>query len=448
MPRVKIGLHPNYLQVYRLTLNIYAYICMLKATYRLMRTEFYIARRLSDRREGGKAGVMERVATIATAVSLAVVVVTLSVVMGFKTELNAKISGSVSDVVITAPESRGTLSAAHIKRSEALEQLLDNDNIAYYSAYRAKEGVIKSDDNIVGILLKGVDSLYNTEFFAQSMVEGELPRLTGEPRSKDVILSQSIARKIDVAVGDRIEMVFVDVDGAVLRDRFAISGIYRTGVDALDNTYALTDIRNVARLYDGIDDHITGYEVWLRDGTQRQTVADELNYSLMELYFAEGIVAEAFAIDDIFVEIFGWLATHDVNAVVIVVIMIIVALLNMTTALLIIVFERKRMIGELRAIGMRRGSIVKLFVYRALFIIARGVAWGATIGIALSVVEHLYHVVPLDAEGYLLDAVPAALCWGWWALAITATVIITLIVMLLPAAFSARISPAETMRYE
>jgi lipoprotein-releasing system permease protein len=280
------------------------------------------------------------------------------------------------------------------------------------------------------------------------MVEGELRRLTGEPRSKDVILSQRIARKMDVAVGDRIEMVFVDVDGAVLRDRFAISGIYRTGVDALDNTYALTDIRNVARLYDGIDDHITGYEVWLRDGTQRQAVADELNYSLMELYFAEGIVAKAFAIDDIFVEIFGWLATHDVNAVVIVVIMIIVALLNMTTALLIIVFERKRMIGELRAIGMRRGSIVKLFVYRALFIIARGVAWGATIGIALAVLEHTCHVIPLDAEGYLLDAVPAALCWGWWALAIAATVIITLIVMLLPAAFSARISPAETMRYE
>ena len=413
-----------------------------------MRTEFYIARRLSNRREGGKAGVMERVATIATAVSLAVVVVTLSVVVGFKQELDAKISGSVSDIVITAPESRGTLSAAHIKRSASIEQLLNDERIEHYSAYRAKEGVIKSDDNIVGVLLKGVDSLYNTSFFAQSMVEGELPRLVGEPRSKDIIIGESVARKMDVVVGDRIEMVFIDIDGTVLRDRFAISGLYRTGVDALDNTYALTDIRNVARLYDGVQEHITGYEVWLREGVERAAMTDELNYNLMDLYFEEGIISEAFAIDDIFIEIFSWLATHDVNAVVIVVIMIIVALLNMTTALLIIVFERKRMIGELRAIGMRQGSIVKLFVYRSLFIVVRGVAWGATIGIVIAVIEHLYHIIPLNAEGYLLDAVPAALCWGWWALSIAATVIITLIVMLLPAAFSARISPAETMRYE
>lgn len=391
---------------------------------------------------------MERVATIATAVSLAVVVVTLSVVVGFKQELDAKISGSVSDIVITAPESRGTVSAAHIKRSASIEQLLNDQRIEHYSAYRAKEGVIKSDDNIVGILLKGVDSLYNTSFFAQSMVEGELPRLVGEPRSKDIIISESVARKMDVVVGDRIEMVFIDIDGTVLRDRFAISGLYRTGVDALDNTYALTDIRNIARLYDGVQEHITGYEVWLREGMDRAAMTDELNYNLMELYFEEGIITEAFAIDDIFIEIFSWLATHDVNAVVIVVIMIIVALLNMTTALLIIVFERKRMIGELRAIGMRQGSIIRLFVYRALFIVVRGVAWGATIGIALAVLEHTCHIIPLNAEGYLLDAVPAALCWGWWALSIVATVIITLIVMLLPAAFSARISPAETMRYE
>ena len=413
-----------------------------------MRTEFYIARRLSSRRDGGKAGVMERVAMIATAVSLAVVVVTLSVVVGFKKELDAKISSTVSDVVITAPESRGTVSAAHIERSTSIEQLLSDKRIEHYSAYRAKEGVIKSDDNIVGILLKGVDSLYNTSFFAQSMVEGELPRLVGEPRSKDIIISESVARNMDVKVGDRIEMVFIDVDGTVLRDRFSVSGLYRTGVEALDNAYAITDIRNIARLYDGVQEHITGYEVWLKEGVDRGAMAEELNQELLMLYFNDGVMAEAFAIDDIFFVIFSWLATHDVNAVVIVVIMIIVALLNMTTALLIIVFERKRMIGELRAIGMRQGSIIKLFVYRALFIVVRGVAWGVTIGILLSVVEHLYHVIPLNSEGYLLDAVPAALCWGWWIVAIVATVIITLIVMLLPAAFSARISPAETMRYE
>ena len=413
-----------------------------------MRTEFYIARRLSNRRDGNKAGVMERVATIATAVSLAVVIVTLSVVVGFKEELNAKISGSVSDVVITAPESRGVVSSRAIKRNETIEQLLADERIERYSVYRSKEGVVKSDENIVGVLLKGIDSLHNLDFYRESLTAGELPRLTGDPRSKDILMSQSIARKMDAEVGDRVEMVFIDANGSVLRDRFAISGIYRTGVDALDNAYIITDIRNVARLYEGNDQLITGYEVWLKEGVDREAMASDYNDNRLDIYLMEGIDTYAFAIDDIFYEVFSWLATHDVNAVVIVVIMIIVALLNMTTALLIIVFERKRMIGELRALGMRRRSIIEVFLYRAMFIVVRGVAWGAIVGIAIALAEHHFHLIPLSAEEYMLDAVPAALCWGWWVVAIAASIIITYVVMLLPAAFSARISPSETMRYE
>ena len=413
-----------------------------------MRTEFYIARRLSNRRDGNKAGVMERVATIATAVSLAVVIVTLSVVVGFKEELNAKISGSVSNVVITAPESRGVVSSRAIKRNETIEQLLTDERVERYSAYRSKEGVVKSDENIVGVLLKGIDSLYNLDFYRESLTAGELPRLTGDPRSKDILMSQSIARKMDAEVGDRVEMVFIDANGSVLRDRFAISGIYRTGVDALDNAYIITDIRNVARLYEGNDQLITGYEVWLKEGVDREAMASDYNDNRLDIYLMEGIDTYAFAIDDIFYEVFSWLATHDVNAVVIVVIMIIVALLNMTTALLIIVFERKRMIGELRALGMRRRSIIEVFLYRAMFIVVRGVAWGAVVGIAIALAEHYFHLIPLSAEEYMLDAVPAALCWGWWVVAIAASIIITYVVMLLPAAFSARISPSETMRYE
>ncbi len=413
-----------------------------------MRNEFYIARRLSSRRDGNKAGVMERVATIATAVSLAVVIVTLSVVVGFKEELNAKISGSVSDVVITAPESRGIVSGKAIERCDAIESLLDDERVERYSVYRSKEGVLKSEENIVGVLLKGVDSLYNLDFYRESLVRGEMPRLMGEPRSKDVLVSESIARKMDVDVGERVEMVFIDANGSVLRDRFAISGIYRTGVDALDNVYIITDIRNVARLYEGDNNLVTGYEVWLKEGVDRQAMATDFNDNRLDIYLMEGIDTYAFAIDDIFVDVFSWLATHDVNAVVIVVIMIIVALLNMTTALLIIVFERKRMIGELRALGMRRGSIIEVFVYRAMFIVLRGVVWGATIGLAVSITEHYLRLIPLSAKDYMLDAVPAALCWGWWATAVVATIIITFIVMLLPAAFSARISPSETMRYE
>ena len=150
----------------------------------------------------------------------------------------------------------------------------------------------------------------------------------------------------------------------------------------------------------------------------------------------------------IYPNLFGWLATHDVNALFITIIMIIVALLNMTTALLIIVLERQMMIGELRAMGMSRWSVVKVFIYRALFIVMRGVGWGTLIGIALVVVQDLCGVVPLPADGYILSTVPVAMCWLLWLAAVVVASVVTMIVMILPALYAAKVSPAKAIRYE
>jgi lipoprotein-releasing system permease protein len=391
---------------------------------------------------------MERVATIATAVGLAVIIVTLSVVIGFKQNLGALISGVSSDIVVTAPQSRGVVSAVGLERSAELESLFESDDIIQCSSFTSKEGVLKSDDNIVGVLLKGVDTLYDSSFYTSKIIEGMFPRIGEEPRTKDILISQRMAEKMDVEVGERIEMLFLDYDGGVLRDRFLISGVYNTGVDILDDRYVITDMRNVARLYDGDSNVVTGYELWLDKDTDKYLVAEHLNEEFMTLYFDTGIQAEAYTMEDIFPQVFGWLATHDITALVVIVIMLVVALLNMATALLIIVLERERMIGELRALGMRRSGVVRLFLYRSLFIVARGVAWGVAIGLIVVLVQHTWSVIPLPAEGYLLDAVPTAMCWGWWIAMLIVVVAVTLLFMLLPATLSARISPAETMRYE
>ena len=389
---------------------------------------------------------MERVAVVATAVSIAVIIITLSVVVGFKQDLGKLISGATADVAFTAPQSGGVVSSVGVPRCEAVDALLRDERIERSSCFTTKEGVLKSDDNIVGILLKGVDSLYNTDFYAERIVEGSLPSLCGEPRKKEIMLSERVAKKMDVSVGERIEMVFVDGESGVLRDRFVLSGLYNTGVEFIDNSYAITDIRNVARLYN--EDIITGYDVWLKDGVDVELFAEDMDGKMLELYFEEGVNIEAFSMQRIFPHIFGWLATHDVTALVVVVIMLIVALLNMTTSLLIIVMERQRMIGELRALGMRRGSVIRLFVFRALFILGRGLLWGAITGLVLVVIQHLWDVIPLPTEGYLLDAVPTAMCWGWWIVAVAGVVLATLLFMLIPATFSTRISPSVIMRYE
>lgn len=412
----------------------------------LVNTEFYIAQRLSKREEGNKAGIMERVAVVATAVSIAVILITLSVVVGFKQNLRELISGAAADVTITAPQSHGIVSSVGLEECEALDSLLMDGRIVRKSRFTNKEGVLKSDDNIVGVLLKGVDSLYDSSFYEERMVEGAFPNLSAEPRKKEILLSKRVAQKMDIAVGDRVEMIFIDERSGVLRDRFTLSGIYNTGVDFLDNSYAITDMRNVARLYGG--DMLTGYDIWLDDGMDAELFAEDMDNALLELYFTHGVLAEVFSMQRLFPHIFGWLATHDVTALAVVVIMLIVALLNITTSLLIIVMERQRMIGVLRALGMHRGAVIRIFLYRALFILGRGMAWGIAIALTMIFVQHTWAIIPLPTEGYLLDAVPAALCWGWWILAIAGIVIATVVFMLIPATFSTRISPSVIMRYE
>lgn len=389
---------------------------------------------------------MERVAMVATAVSIAVIIITLSVVIGFKQDLQQLISGAMADVAITAPQSGGVVSSVGVPRCDEVDALLSDSRIERKSCFTTKEGVLKSDDNIVGILLKGVDSLYNTDFYAERIVEGRLPQLSGEPRKKEILLSERIAQRMEAQVGDRIEMVFVDGQSGVLRDRFVLSGVYSTGVEFIDNSYAITDIRNVARLYN--ESIITGYDVWLKEGVDVELFVDNMDDCMVDLYFEQGIDIEAFSMQRIFPHIFGWLATHDVTALAVIVIMLIVALLNMTTSLLIIVLERQRMIGQLRALGMRRGSVIRLFLFRALFILGRGVVWGVVIGLMLVTVQHLWDVMPLPSEGYLLDAVPTAMCWGWWIATILCVVVATLLFMLIPAAVATRISPSVIMRYE
>ena len=413
-----------------------------------MSNEFYIAKRLSSRKHGERAGVMERVATIATAISLMVIVVTLSVVVGFKESVDAMLSGASADVVVTAPQSMGTLSPVLLERSDELVELLDDEPVVRYSPYLAKEGVIKSDDNIIGVVLKGVDSLYNFAFFEKYLVEGALPRIGREPRSRDVMLSVDVAKKMDIGVGERIEMLFVDPNDGLLRDRFEVCGLFKTGLDVVDDALVISDIRNVERFYANGKSAVTGYELWLQPGADVEVGAAVLNQRFVELYYEHEINAEAFTMQTIYPNLFGWLATHDVNALFISIIMIIVALLNMTTALLIIVLERQTMIGELRAMGMNRWSVVKVFVFRAMFIVMRGVGWGTLCGIALVMLQHIFGIMPLPAEGYILSTVPVAICWRLWALAVIVATMVTMLVLILPSLYAARVSPAKAIRYE
>lgn len=244
-------------------------------------------------------------------------------------------------------------------------------------------------------------------------------------------------------------MLFVEGSGMrPRRDRFRISGLYATGMDEADALLAFTDLRNVQRLADWQEDEVSGYELRTDDFAHSDDFARRV---ALRLLYDDGDEAQNLTVTslrELYPNIFDWLAAHNVNAAVIVGIMLVVAFFNMASALLILVLERTRMIGLLKALGMRNGPLRRIFLYRAAFIALRGMAWGNGVGLLLCLLQQWFHVVKLDSEGYLLSEVPIALEWGWWLLLNAGVLAVIVLLLVLPTYIISSIKPEQTIRYE
>lgn len=392
---------------------------------------------------------MVRIATASVAIGVAVMIVTLAVVMGFKSEIARRMTGFSSHVQVADMHTAGTAEPAPVERNAAVERLIaTTDGFVSMNVYAVKGGIAKTDEGVAGLVLKGIEGDGAMSFFAENIVEGELPRTGDSVRYKDILLSSGVADRLRLAVGDKVEMLFVGADTPPRRDRFRVSGLYSTGMDEMDDAMALTDIRNVRRLMNGDSLTISGYEVMLDDFSQADGFADRLNRRLLLEGGDEAAGLMAVSVTQLFPNIFDWLKAHDVNAAVIIVIMLVVALFNMVSALLILVLERTRMIGVLKALGMTDASLRRLFLYRAAFIVAKGVVIGDLVGLALCLVQKWSGVVRLDSEGYLLSVVPIDLDWWWLLLLNVATVAVIVVMLTVPARIVASIKPDEAVRYE
>lgn len=410
---------------------------------------FFIARRTARSGAGRNAGVMQRIAVVSVALSIAVMLVSVAVMMGFKREIARKMVGFTGHVVLTDIRSVQTPDAASVRRTPHLEALVHSvPGFVAATPYAVKSGIIRTDDTVEGVLLKGVDATHDWTAFREWLVEGALPRIGDSIRTKDILLSRSLARRLRTNVGDKIEMLFVEQDAQPHRDRFKISGIYASGMDEMDNALILTDLRNVQRLAGWQPDETTGYEITTSDLAEAATFADALNDRLFHSDADETVNLTAHSVQWLYPNVFDWLKAHDVNAAVILGIMLVVAFFNMATALLILVLGHTRTIGLLKTFGMRNGQLRRIFLYRAGFVALRGLAWGNSIGLGLCLLQAATHIVRLDPEGYLLSEVPIALSWGQWA-ALNAGFLAAIVALLVvPASIVSTVKPEETIRYE
>ncbi len=414
-----------------------------------MNLEYFIAERTARSIPGSKPNVMTRIATGSVTIGLAVMILTMAVVMGFKREIARNISGFTSHVQVTHMRSANSLESTPIERSDSVENLLRSiDGFRSMDIYALKGGIIKTDEGVAGIMLKGVAGDYDLSFFSKALTEGVLPRIGDTIRHKDVLLPKVVAERLNLSVGDRVEMLFVESDAMPHRDRFKVCGLFSTGMDEMDKGFAITDIRNVQRLSGHGERIISGYEIRIDDFSKVGEFAEMADMLLLFKGDDDAANLTASSADQLYRILFDWLKTHDINALVIIIIMVTVALFNMVSALLILVLERTRMVGVLKALGMTNDSLQRVFLYRAVFLVGRGVVWGNIIGLGLCLLQKWFHILKLDSSGYMVSEVPISLDW-WWLIALNLGVLIVIILLLvLPARIVASVKPETAMRYE
>ena len=414
-----------------------------------MNLAFFIARRTAQHTPDNKPGVMERIAVISVALSVAVMILAMAVIMGFKYEVARKVTAFAAHAVVTDVRGVGTLDSEPVHRSARTEGLIRSTRgFASMAPYAVKGGIVRTADAVGEVMLKGVEADYDWSYFREWLVAGELPRVGGEVRTKDILLSRTLADKLLLGVGDKVEMLFVEPGEMPRRDRFKVAGVYESGMEEMDGVVVVTDIRKVQRLSEWGPDEISGYEILTRSLAGADTFARPLGRTLL---YDDAEDSENLAVTSVrerYANIFDWLKAHDVNAAVVIVIMLVVAFFNMTSALLILVLERTRMIGLLKAFGMRNGCLRRIFLWRAALVTLRGLAWGNAAGLGLCLVQKWTHLVKLSSEGYLLSEVPVSLGWGWW-LALNAGFVAAIVALLvIPTAVVSTVKPEETIRYE
>ncbi len=411
-----------------------------------------LAERTARYEKGSRSTVMMRLASVTVGLGIAVMILTLAVVAGFREQINGALRGMMADMTIC--DVSGLMrqeSEAVVPSAEFVAEVGAIKGVRSVAPQVTLNGMAKSGDNVAGLQIKGIDTEYDTAWWQSVLLEGTLPDLAAEHRGKEMLLSEATAQKLDVAVGDKVEMLFAVGDERPRRDRFKVSGIFRTGLEEMDLRMAVGDVRDVRRIAGWADGEVSGYDVMLAEGADAEAVSDEIFQIIDRRYDAGDESVGSLVVNSIrerFPVVFDWLKAHSVNARVIIVIIMVVVLFNMAAAMLIMVLDRTAMIGSLKALGMRNGAIRRMFLYRAARLFAVGALWGNVVALALVGVQAAWHPVELNPSGYMLAELPVKVELWRVVLLNVGAMAVTVLTMLLPSAMIARISPSESLKYK
>lgn len=411
--------------------------------------KFFIARRIYRSREGEKevSKPAVRIAMAGIAIGLAVMIVSVAVVIGFKHQVRDKVIGMGSDIVVSSIEGAQLYQMNPVVANDSLLSVIrDISQVSHVQRYATKPGMIMTADNFQGMIVKGVAQEYDWTYLKAHLQEGEIPALTDSVASNRVLVSRSMANKLSLKVGDKLYTYYIE--GNVRARRLTVSGIFQTNFSAFDDYFLITDMYTVNRLNGWEPDQVGGVEVAVSDYRFLDSVNDEIRGHIQEQTDRYGAIYCSRTSEELYPQIFAWLDLLDTNVWVILILMTGVAGFTMISGLLIIILERTQMIGVLKALGADNASIRQIFLSFSVFLIGRGMCWGNVIGLSCCLIQYFCEPIKLDPATYYVNAVPVELHLGWIVLLNVCTLLVSVGMLVGPSYLISHIHPAKSIRFE
>lgn len=415
-----------------------------------MNLPLFIARKIYGSREAGTkvSRPAIRIATAGVAIGLAVMIITVSVVIGFKHTIRDKVVGFGSHIKIENFLSMQTTDSYPVCISDSMMKVLrGTGGVTVAERYTITQGILKTDSDFLGISFKGVDGGYDTTFLHANIVDGKIPAFSGTKGGGRILISRITANKLGLKTNDRVFAYFISNDDVRVR-RFTVSGIYDTGMTQFDNSLCFTDIYTTTKLNAWEPDMCSGAELKVTDFDRLEETARLVEGHVNKTVDKYGGTLTSQTIYEAYPQIFTWLDLLDINVWIILALMTCVAGFTMVSGLLIIILERTQMIGVMKALGASDNVVRRTFLWFAVFIIGRGLLWGDIIGIGLVVLQMYTGVVSLDPSIYYVSTAPMEIDLTLILLINAATLFISVAVLIGPSYLISHIHPAKSMRYE
>ena len=406
-----------------------------------MNFEYFVAKKLLKQKRKTFSKPIVSIATAGIALSIAVMLISIGVLQGFKNQIKDKITGFTSHIHLVpfAINTNNTSNYFTLSKQE-IDNLYKEENIKTIDPYVLAGGAIKTKTDFHGVALKGVEKGYDTIFFKENLKSGSLPDYSKTENKNQILISQTIADKLDIKIGDKIKIYFY-IDQKYRVRPFTIAGIYETGLGDYDNKFILCNVKILQKLYSMQENQYSGYEVKLKDFAK-------LNQSAQNLYTLLSQDKDLQTIEEMEPSLFAWLDLLDSNVILILIVMTFIAIITSCSTLLIMIFEQTKHIGILKSLGAKTSSIIKIYLYKSLYIVARAMLIGNGVAITLMYLQQNYKLIKLDQESYYLDSVPIEFSVFAIVSVNLASIIICMASLIFPARNISKINPMENIKFE